>query len=215
MPQVRSDEQLIELLISGADDFDQLAHSVGYFVLLWANAEQWLDMCVAVLYRGLGGNVRVKRMPKSLQPRLDFMEECFGALPVLSPLRGRARKVVSGFKKLTSIRHELVHGAIRDPFISGTKYRFCKFDLVDGRIHKTRTFTLELSRQAPALRDRVLVLEQRTMDLFYRLHQLWKRELLKEVIANAKGASTPRFVDLSPDEVLMRKRRSRAKSHQS
>lgn len=212
MAQSRSDEELLDLLKSAADDFDQLAHSVGYFVLLWANAEQWLDMCVAVVYRGLGGDVRVKKMPKNLQPRLVFLEDCFGAVPVLAPLRGRARMVVSGFTKLSLTRHELIHGAIRDAFITGTKYKFYKFELIDGKIHETRTFTLELTRQAPKLHAQVLLLERRTMDLFYRLHQLWKCGLLKEAIANAKGAPAPRFVDLLPDKVLMRKRQSRAKS---
>lgn len=212
MPQGRSDEELLELLNGAADDFDRLAQSVGCFVLIWANAEQWLDMCVAVVYRGLGGDVGCKRMPKNLQPRLDFLEGRFKSLPVLAPLRGRARRVVAGFTKLSSTRHELVHGAIRDAFISGSKYKFYKFDLVDGKIHETRTFTLELNRQAPRLHEQVLLLEHRTMDLFSHLHQLWKHELLKEAIANAKGTPIPRFVDLSSDKVLMRKRRSRAKA---
>jgi hypothetical protein len=210
MAQSQTDEALFALLNSAADDFDQLAHSVGYFVLLWANAEQWLDMCVAVVYRGLGGDVRVKKMPKNLQPRLVFLEDCFAALPVLAPLRGRARKVVSGFTKLSSTRHELIHGAIRDAFATGTKFKFYKLDLIDGKIHETRTFTLELTRQAPKLHEQVLLLERRTMDLFYRLHHLWKRGLLKEAIAS-KAAPAPRFVDLLPDKVLMRKRQSRSK----
>ena len=209
MRQDRSIEELLDVLNSAADDFDQLAHSVGYFVLLWASAEQWLDMCVAVVYRGLGGDARVKKMPKNLQPRLDFLKDCLEALPVLARLKSRARRVVSGFTKLSSTRHELIHGAIRDAFIKGTKYQFYKFDLIDGRIHETRTFTLELTRQAPRLHEEVQLLEQRTMDLFYRLHHLWKRGLFKEVIANAKGAPTPQFVDLPPDKVLMRRRQTK------
>src|SRR5579862_3828041 len=117
----RSDEELLEILNSAADDFDQLAHAVGYFVLLWGSAEQWLDMCVAVIYRGLGGAARVKRMPKNLQPKLEFLEDCFAALPALARLKGRSRRVVLGFTKLSSTRHELIHGALRDAFVRGTK----------------------------------------------------------------------------------------------
>jgi hypothetical protein len=205
-------DEFLKSIEKAADDFDQLALNVGYFVMLWANAEQWLDMCVAVVYRGLGGDVRVKRMPKNLQPRLEFLEDCFDALPALARLRGRARRVVSGFKKLSSTRHELIHGAIRDAFMTGTKYRFYKFELIDGKIHETRTFTLELTRQAPKLHEQALLLEQRTMDLFYRVHALWKRGLLKEPNANAKGAPAPRFVDLPPERVLMRKRQAGTKA---
>ena len=209
MAKTRSNEELLELLNSAADDFDQLAHAVGYFVLLWGAAEQWLDMCVAVVYRGFDGAARLKRMPKNLHPKLEFLEDCFGALPVLTRLRGRSRRVVSGFTKLSSSRHELIHGALRDAFRRGTKYEFYKFDLIDGKIHETRTFTLELSRQAPKLHEQIQVLEQHTMDLFFRLHQLWKHGLQRDAIKNAKGAPPRRFVDLPRDKVLMRARRTK------
>jgi hypothetical protein len=212
----RSEAEILRLMELAADDFDELARCVGYFVLLWANAEQWLEMCVAVIYRGLGGDVCMKKMPQALSRKLEFMEDCFARLPGLAHRRGHARRVVAGFRKLSSIRHELIHGAIGDAFIKGTKYEFYKFDLVEGKIHETRTFTLELIRQAPKLHDQVQLLEQRTMDLFYQLHALWKRNLLRDGVASRpKGAWPPRFVDLPAEKVLMREgqARKRRKTH--
>ena len=53
-----------------SEDLDTLARAIGLVVLQWGQAEQSLDLLVAVLWQSFDGQRFAKRIPVMLEPKL-------------------------------------------------------------------------------------------------------------------------------------------------
>lgn len=123
-------------------ELDALFKAVGFVVVQWGQAEQSLDLATGVLYRNLGGKDIAKRLPKMLEPKLKFIEDCTGKLPTLSHLRTDGENLVADFRKLSAMRHDLIHGAIASVSTTDGGFVFMKLDF-EGNNHVVRQFRFE------------------------------------------------------------------------
>ena len=94
-----------------SQDLDTIAKAVGLVVLQWGQAEQSLELMVALLWQELGGKAHAKRIPKMLETKLAFVRKCAAHLPKLASHRQRIEELASTFESLSAMRHNLIHGA--------------------------------------------------------------------------------------------------------
>ncbi|QPD02849.1 MAG: hypothetical protein Nkreftii_000623 [Candidatus Nitrospira kreftii] len=94
------------------NELDALFKAVGFVVVQWGQAEQSLDLTTAILYQDLEGRPLVKRLPKMLETKLEFVEKCLAKMPSLASVRADGEVLVADFRTLSAKRHDLIHGAI-------------------------------------------------------------------------------------------------------
>ncbi len=92
------------------DLFPRLSLSVGQLILKWSFVEVSLDQWVAVVYQGVGGKQIEQEIPRGLKRKIKFLRRCFKSIPALEPFAEEATNLLSRAKKLSSIRHTIVHG---------------------------------------------------------------------------------------------------------
>lgn len=124
------------------EDLDALFKAVGFVVVNWGQAEQTLEMIVAMLYQQLGGKRLVKRIPVPLSAKVAFMEKCLNQLPALSQLKTQSQELAQTFTRVGKKRHDLIHGAIASLTMENGGFKFSKLD-VRGEVHVLRTFHFE------------------------------------------------------------------------
>lgn len=131
------------------DELDSLFKAVGFVVVQWGQAEQSLDLATAILYQNLGGKACSKRLPKMLEPKLEFLSKCLSQIPALGPFRSEGEALVTNFRKLSDRRHDLIHGAIASVSATDGAFMFAKLDIQDD-IHIVREFQFK-AKDFPAL----------------------------------------------------------------
>ena len=121
------------------DDSDALYSAVGFVVVQWGIAEQLLDGVVAMLYHSFGGRTLAKRLPKQLEVKLKFVRKCVTTNPDLAPFAVKIASVADTFERLSSLRHDLIHGAIASLTAEGGMvFKFQKLDFMDPHMHRLR-----------------------------------------------------------------------------
>lgn len=123
-------------------ELDALFKAVGFVVVQWGQAEQSLDMIVAMLYQNLGGKPLVRRIPVMLKPKLEYAGKCLSQIPTLQNFRHEGEALISKFDELSEKRHDLVHGAIASLSMKESAFRFAKLDVKDG-FHVVREFRFD------------------------------------------------------------------------
>jgi len=131
------------------DELDALFKAVGFVVVQWGQAEQSLEMIVAMLYQNLGGKPLAKRIPVLLAPKLEFVQKCLARLPKLQQFKAEGEALVQKFEELSQKRHDLIHGAIASVAMDKGGFQFAKLDVKDG-FHVLREFRFE-SADFPSL----------------------------------------------------------------
>lgn len=131
------------------DELDALFKAVGFVVVQWGQAEQSLEMIVAMLYQNLGGKPLVKRIPVLLTPKLEFVQKCLATIPKLQRFKTEGDALVQNFEELSKKRHDLIHGAIASLSMEQGGFQFAKLDVKDG-FHVLREFRFE-SAEFPKL----------------------------------------------------------------
>jgi len=131
------------------EELDALFKAVGFVVVQWGQAEQSLEMIVAMLYQSLGGKPLVKRIPVLLTPKLEFVQKCLIRLPTLQRFKAEGDALVEKFEQLSQKRHDLIHGAIASVSMDKGGFQFAKLDVKDG-FHVVREFRFE-SAEFPKL----------------------------------------------------------------
>jgi hypothetical protein len=124
------------------DELDALLKAVGFVVVQWGQAEQSLDLATWVLYKHLGGKALAKRLPKMLEPKLEFIEKCLVTLPVLARFRAEGDGLLADFRSLSPTRHALIHGAIASVSVTNGGFDFMKLDFKNND-HVVSEFRLE------------------------------------------------------------------------
>jgi hypothetical protein len=126
------------------EELDSLFKAVGFVVVQWGQAEQSLDMLVAMIYQQLGGKQFAKRLPKMLSTKLKFLTECLSKISVLAPFRADGDALVADFQRLSDRRNDLIHGAIASLSPHNGAFVFAKLDIEDD-LHRVREFRFESS----------------------------------------------------------------------
>lgn len=98
------------------EELDALFKAVGFVVVQWGQAEQSLEMIVAMLYQDLGGKPLTNRIPVLLTPKLDFVGKCLTTIPTLHQFKLDGNALIQRFKELSQKRHDLIHGAPSQAF---------------------------------------------------------------------------------------------------
>jgi hypothetical protein len=138
-------------------------------VAQWGQAEQTLDLATGMLYKDLGGKPLTKRLPKMLETKLEFVENCLTRLPTLAHLRAEGNILVSDFRGLSALRHQLIHGAISSVSAKGGGFEFMKLDIKDDE-HVVREFRFD-GRDFPQLTKNLIDLGARATTFACKL---WK-----------------------------------------
>ncbi len=144
-------------------DLESLFNLVGFVVVQWGQAEQSLDLIVAMLYQDFGGNKFVKRLPKMLSTKISFIRKCLEEIPELAIFQNPIDDVITEFERLSSIRHDFIHGAIADTVPENGAFKFVKLDF-EKEIHVLRDFSVNGSH-VPKLRAELIKLGADTINV--------------------------------------------------
>jgi hypothetical protein len=155
------------------EELDALFKAVGFVVVQWGQAEQSLELAIAILYQNLGGKPLAKRLPKMLETKLDFLSKCLAKIPTLGHLKADGEALVADFRKLSDKRHDLIHGAIASVSPIDGGFNFAKLDIRDDK-HVVREFRLEGS-EFPKLTKELIDLGSQATTFAHRLWELVRK----------------------------------------
>ena len=151
------------------DELDNLYRAVGFIVIQWGQAEQSLDMIVAIIFHDFGGN-KVKKIPKMLKPKIDYLRESFNNISDISVHKEVANEILDEFEKLSEKRHDIIHGAVSATTSNNGAYAFAKLDIING-YHHVREFDFDI-KQFPKLSEDLVNLGSNTTKLAKQLLQI-------------------------------------------
>lgn len=149
-------------------DIETLFKVVGFVVVQWGFAEQSLDLMVANIFHSFDGNPLLKRRPQHLEPKLEFLEECFAQIPELAQFRTESEALLPRFAAGGKKRNELVHGAISEISIEDGAFMFLKVDVKPKEHHSIRSVFLAES-EWPAFRRELMGLGRDGQSLAQRV----------------------------------------------
>ena len=156
-----------------ASDLDTIAKAVGLIVLQWGQAEQSLDLLVAMLWQSFDGKNHAKKIPFMLEPKVKFLRACIGAEPLLKEEVATSDELLSRFEELSSLRHDLIHGAVASISPVDNAFIFAKLDVKDG-FHHHREVRIEAA-EYPRIIDRLVKLGRDANALNQRVFNVLKK----------------------------------------
>lgn len=118
-----------------SENLENLAKAFGLVVIQWGNAEQSLDMLVALLWQSFPTRSFSKRIPIMLAPKLAFLRKAFAVVDKLQIYQDQAEAVFGEFDRLSRIRHDLIHGAVASLVPIDDHFVLMKFDVHDDFHH--------------------------------------------------------------------------------
>lgn len=136
------------------EDLDNIARAFGLVVIQWGNAEQSLDMLIALLWQSFPTRELSKRIPVMLAPKLEFSRKAFASVESLKSLQAQAASVFAEFDRLSKIRHDLIHGAVASLAPVDGHLVLIKFDVHDD-FHHVREVRLPVSAYPQLVRELV------------------------------------------------------------
>ena len=137
-------------------DLDTIAKAIGLVVLQWGQAEQSLDLLVALLWQSFGGKKHAKKIPIMLEPKIRLIRTCIIAEPQLIAHSAAADELLLRFETLSALRHDLIHGAVASIPPIDNAFVFAKLDVKDG-FHYHREVRIGLS-EYPRIVKRLVAL---------------------------------------------------------
>lgn len=150
-------------------DLDKLFRSVGFVVVQWGYAEQSLDLIVASIFHSPKRHVLPKRRPKQLEPKVEFLADCFATMPPLKTLAAEASPILETFSRIGTVRNDLVHSTIADFSLKDGAFTFLKIDVVPAASHNCRLVFFGES-EWPSLRKDLLRLGKESQALARKVH---------------------------------------------
>lgn len=124
-------------------DIETLFKAVGFVVVQWGFAEQSLDLMVANIFHSFNGHSLLKRRPQNLEPKIDFIRDCFSEIPELKSFLAEGDTLLTRFSVAGKKRNDLVHSAIASPSIKDGSFMFLKIDVLSKEHHSIREVFLE------------------------------------------------------------------------
>lgn len=106
-------------------------------MIQWGQAEQSLDLCVAMLWHEFNArnSGKKQRIPMMLAPKITFLREAFDSIPELALLKQQAGAVFDEFDRLGNLRDDMTHGAVVALEPIGGCFVLNKLDIRDGFHH--------------------------------------------------------------------------------
>jgi hypothetical protein len=152
------------------NELNTLFTAVGAVVIQWGQAEQTLDMIVAIIFRSYGGDRVRKKIPQPLSEKIKFIRNCL-EIEAISPHKEELNNLANNFERLSNTRHDIIHGAVATFNAGEGSFQFSKLDLVEG-IHYSRDVSFDMEK-FPDLLDELIHLGASTIKL--------AKELLSEL----------------------------------
>ncbi len=135
-------------------DLDSIARAFGLVVINWGNAEQSLDMLIALLWQSFPTRTYSRKIPMMLAPKLVFARRSFAEVEALKPFQQQAESLFAEFDRLSSLRHDLIHGAVASLAPIDGRFVLMKFDIHDG-FHHVREVRIPMAAYPQLTRDLV------------------------------------------------------------
>lgn len=154
--------------VKPGSDIESLFKAVGFVVVQWGFAEQSLDLMVANIFHFFNEHPLLKRRPTNLEPKIEFLRECFATIPELEKFRAESEMLLPRFAAAGKRRNDLVHGAISETSIEDGSFKLLKVDVKPKEHHSIRSVVLEDS-DWPAFRKELLSLGRDGQSLAQRV----------------------------------------------
>ncbi len=135
-------------------DLDSIAKAFGLVVINWSNAEQSLDMLIALLWQSFPTRTYSRKIPMMLAPKLAFARRSFAEVEALEPFQQQAQSLFAEFDRLSNLRHDLIHGAVTSLAPIDGHFVLNKFDIHDG-FHHVREVRIPVAAYPQLIRDLV------------------------------------------------------------
>ena len=152
------------------EELEVIAKAIGFIVINWGQAEQSLDLLVAILWNSFNGKNYAKKIPIMLEPKLKFVTACFGSELSLSSEKEGAKTLVEKFEKLGSLRHEIIHGAIASTFLNNQSIVLNKLSVKNG-LHHSHEVKIEIESY-PKLAEQLIELVSLSIELAEKVELL-------------------------------------------
>lgn len=149
-------------------DIETLFKTIGFVVVQWGHNEQCLDLIVAVIFHRFDGHPLLKRRPVNLEPKIDFLQECFAEFPEINQYRAEMDVLLQRFAAAGKRRNDLVHAAIAETSIENGSFTFVKIDVKPKDSHNVRPLALDDS-DWPVFRKELLGLGRDSVALARRV----------------------------------------------
>jgi hypothetical protein len=107
-----------------------------------------------------------------LETKLDFIEKCIARLPTLAPLRAEGEALVADFRRLSAMRHQLIHGAVSSVSAKNGGFEFIKLEITDDK-QVVREFRFD-GQEFPKLTTDLIDLGARAVKFAGRLWEIAK-----------------------------------------
>lgn len=153
-------------------DLDTIAKAIGLIVLQWGQAEQALDLLVAMLWQSFGGKGYAKRIPVMLEPKIKFLRACISQEQLLAKEVEVANELLNRFEELSSLRHDLIHGAVASISPIDNAFIFTKLDVKDG-FHFHREVRIG-AQQYPEIIGKLVALGRDANSLNHRVFEVMR-----------------------------------------
>jgi len=150
-------------------DLDTIAKAIGLVVIQWAQAEQSLDMVVALLWQSFGGEAHARKLPVMLEPKIRFVRVCVTANSDLAEFRADAESLLAEFERLSSLRHDLIHGAVSSIAPIDGHFVFAKLDVREN-VHHVREVKVPVTSYPMIMRN-LVDLARNTLELVAALFE--------------------------------------------
>ncbi len=158
----------VNKLLDADEDLQALFKAVGFVVIQFGQAEQSLDLIVASIFQGTEKSDRPKRIPKMLEPTLNYLRESIDKFDVLAGAKDRILLLAEDFERMSGLRNDIIHGAIADVSPHEGAFAFAKLDIHHG-FHHVREFHLDL-KKFPELADQLIELGSRAAEIGWEVH---------------------------------------------
>ena len=156
------------------EELETLAKAVGLIVIQWGQAEQSLDLLVAVLWQSFDGSRFAKRIPIMLELKLKFVRASITSEPALASHTAATEQLMKAFERLGALRHDLIHGAVASISPIDNAFIFAKLDVREG-FHHHREVRIEAKEYDPLIGELVL-LGRRALQLATAIFDQAKRD---------------------------------------
>jgi hypothetical protein len=137
----------VDIDAKSQDELGALYSAIGFMTVQWAQLEQALDACIAVIFHEYNGRPLMKGhgVPISLSTKLKFLKDAFKRLATLAPFRVKGKSLLDGIRDAKELRHSMIHSALNSLRHTNGIYTFTKLDY-DGDFHVMKPFELDLKR---------------------------------------------------------------------
>lgn len=129
--------------VNPGSDIETLFKAVGFVVIQWGFAEQSLDLMVANIFHSFDGHSLLKRRPQHLEPKVEFLRECFAEIPELAQFKAESDALLTRFSVVGKKRNDLVHSAIATTSAEDGAFTFLKVDVKPKEHHSIRSVFLD------------------------------------------------------------------------